>query len=238
MDVLNYINQISIDCVIFGYKEQQLKVLISKLNYKGDFYALPTGFIFQEEDVEVAAKRIVQERTGIKDIYLEHFNIFGKANRKRKEFIDELIKLNYIDSENEQKNNPLYQWFTNRFVSIGYYSLVNIKKVKLQLTNLDESMEWYNIQEVPKLIMDHDEILQQACKRLHTDIDEKLNIFNLLPDQFTMKDVQEIYEAIFDKTFVRTNFQKKILDFNVLERLDKQYTGAKNKAPYLYRFKK
>ena len=70
------------------------------------------------------------------------------------------------------------------------------------------------------------------------DIDDKLNVFNLLPESFTMKEVQEIYETIFEREYIRTNFQKKILDMNVLERLEKKFTGAKNKAPYLYRFRR
>ena len=72
---------------------------------------------------------------------------------------------------------------------------------------------------------------------MRKDIDEKLNIFNLLPEKFTIADVQEIYETVFERKYDRTNFQKKILEFNVLERLEKKFTGAANKAPYLYRFK-
>lgn len=233
----NYMNEVAIDCVIFGYENRQLKVLISKLNFKGDFYALPSGFIFRDEDVDAAAKRILFERTGLQDIYLEEFNVFGKANRKRKEFLDRLIKLNYSESELEKTNSPMYKWFTNRFISIGYYALVNIKEVKPQISKIDASIDWYSIHQLPGLIMDYPEVLDKAHKRLKNDIDVKFNAFNLLPEKFTMKEVQEIYETIFEKKFVRTNFQRKILNMDVLERLEKKYTGAKNKAPYLYRIK-
>lgn len=233
----NYMNEVAIDCVIFGYENRQLKVLISKLNFKGDFYALPSGFIFRDEDVDAAAKRILFERTGLQDIYLEEFNVFGKANRKRKEFLDRLIKLNYSESELEKTNSPMYKWFTNRFISIGYYALVNIKEVKPQISKIDASIDWYSIYQLPDLIMDYPEVLDKAHKRLKNDIDVKFNAFNLLPEKFTMKEVQEIYETIFEKKFVRTNFQRKILNMDVLERLEKKYTGAKNKAPYLYRIK-
>jgi 8-oxo-dGTP diphosphatase len=84
--------------------------------------------------------------------------------------------------------------------------------------------------------MGHNTIVSEALHTFLTNIDEKLSAFNLLPDTFTMKEVQELYETIFDKRFVRTNFQKKILDFNVLERLEKKFTGAANKAPYMFRF--
>lgn len=86
------------------------------------------------------------------------------------------------------------------------------------------------------MIMDHNEIVEKALEILRLTLDPKLNAFKLLPDTFTMKEVQELYEAIFEKPFARNNFQKKILGFNTLERLDKKFTGAANKAPYLYRF--
>ena len=234
----NYINQVQIDCVIFGYEEAQLKVLVTKLNYKGNFYALPSGYIYQAEDTDHAAKRILKERTGISDIYLEQFKIFGKADKGRKEFLDDLIKLNYPNQANISAKNPNYQWFINRFISIGYYALVDIKKTTPTLAEIHESIEWYNVHSLPKLIMDYDDIFHEGLEAMKRDIDEKLNVFNLLPESFTMKEVQEIYETIFEKEYIRTNFQKKILDMNVLERLEKKYTGAKNKAPYLYRFRR
>lgn len=242
MNVLNnrnYMNHISIDCVIFGYEDSKIKVLLSKLKFKGDFYDLHSGFVKLDEDVDDAAKRILEDRTGITNIYLEEFKVFGKANRKNKEFLDSLIQMNYFDETEvaSLKSGFAYEWFTNRFVSIGYYSLVNIKKVKPKLTAIDESIEWYDVNDVPELIMDHNEVLVEALKSLKEDIDKKFNAFNLLPTTFTMNEIQDIYETIFDRTYTRSNFQKKILEMDVLERLEKKFTGAKNKAPYLYRMK-
>jgi 8-oxo-dGTP diphosphatase len=235
----NYLNHIAIECVIFGYEDHKLKILLSKLKFKGDFHDLYSGFIKQDEDVDEAAKRILEIRTGITDIYLEEFKVFGKADRKNKEFFDNLIKMNYVDKKEitALKMSDIYKWYTNRYISIGYYSLVNIKKVKPKLTPIDESIEWYDVNEVPALIMDHNEILVEALKSLKEDIDKKFNAFNLLPDTFTMNEIQDIYETIFDRTYTRSNFQKKILEMDVLERLEKKFTGAKNKAPYLYRMK-
>ena len=88
------------------------------------------------------------------------------------------------------------------------------------------------------MIMDHNEMVNFALESLREKLDEKLIGFNLLPETFTMKEVQELYEAVYNKPFARNNFQKKMLDLNVLERLEKVYTGAANKAPYLYRFRK
>jgi ADP-ribose pyrophosphatase YjhB (NUDIX family) len=241
MDVIsdkNYIPQVAIDCVIFGYENGTLKVLLSKLDFKGDFYALHSGFIGQDEDLEDAAKRILEDRTGIKDIYLQEFKVFGKADQKRRNFLDRLIASNYADAETfQQETRKAYAWFTKRFISIGYYALVDIKKVEPKLTKFDISIDWYPIHDVPELIMHYDEVLKVGLQVLKEDIDQKFNAFNLLPEKFTIKEVQQIYETIFERKFTRSNFQKKILDMDVLERLEKKFTGAKNKAPYLYRMK-
>ena len=88
------------------------------------------------------------------------------------------------------------------------------------------------------MIMDHNQLVEKALGTLRLNLDQKLIAFNLLPETFTMKEVQELYESIFDKPFARNNFQKKILDLNVLERLEKKFTGAANKAPYVYTWKR
>lgn len=232
----DYIQQVSIDCVIFGFQEKQLKVLIPKLNFQGDFWALPSGFILQDEDIDAAARRIQEGRTAIKNIYLEQFRVFGETRRTSRKFFEQMITLNEGTLGEKRFNKKEFEWMTKRFLSIGYYALVDINKVVPKKNNIDESIEWYNINELPAMIMDHNQIVEKALETLRSNLDEKLIAFNLLPETFTMKEVQELYEAIFDKPFARNNFQKKILDLNVLERLEKKFTGAANKAPYLYRF--
>jgi hypothetical protein len=234
----NYIQQLSIDCVIFGYQDKQLKVLVPKLNFRGDFWALPGGFIDQDESIDEAAHRILESRTGINDIYLEQFWVFGETGRSNKPFLEQLIELNEETLGPQQFNRKEFEWVTRRFISIGYYALVDINKVMPQKHEIDQSIEWYTIKELPPMIMDHNEIVAKALATLRVNLDEKLIAFNLLPETFTMKEVQELYEAIYDRPFARNNFQKKILDLNVLERLEKKFTGAANKAPYLYRFHK
>lgn len=234
-----YIPQLAIDCVIFGYKERELKVLISKLNFKGDFYSLPSGFILQSESVEEAANRTLEERTGISNIFLQHFKIFGEAERTNKLFLENVFKLNkehFVGDIGLSKED--FEWFTSRFISLGYYALVDINKVMPTKTNLDESMEWYNINEIPTMIMDHNEMIEKAIESLRLNLDTNIIVLNLLPETFTMKEVQDLYETIFEKTYARNNFQKKILELNVLERLEKKFTGSANKAPYLYKFKR
>ena len=236
-DEENFINQLSIDCVIFGYKERELKVLVPKINLSKDLWALPGGFIQQDESIDEAAQRILQERTGLIDIFLEQYRVFGQTERSNKEVFEEfsLIKNELLEQHPFSKSD--ITWLSKRFVSIGYYALVDINKVNPQTGNFDESIDWYNIKDLPKMIMDHNEMVAHALETLRQNLDHKLIGFNLLPETFTMKEVQELYEAIYDKPFARNNFQKKVLDMNVLERLEKKFTGAANKAPYLYKFK-
>ena len=234
----DYIPQVSIDCVIFGYRDKELKVLVSKLNLEGNFWSLAGGFVNQKEDIDTAAYRILHERTGITEIYLEQFYIFGKAARNNIAFLEKVMALNPPTGDQQGITREIYDWFNNRFVSIGYYALVDINKVIPQKAQLDKVIDWYHVKDLPDLIMDHNEIVIKALESLRENLDQKLIAFNLLPETFTMKEVQELYEAIYDKPFARNNFQKKILDLNVLERLEKKFTGAANKAPYLYRFRK
>ncbi|WP_304234436.1 NrtR DNA-binding winged helix domain-containing protein [Jiulongibacter sediminis] len=235
-----YIPQVAIDCVIFGFRDKKLSVLISKLHLKGEIYGLPSGFIKQDEGLEDAAQRILKERTGLSEIYLEHFKNFGNANRTNRDVIQRIMEYNTdffagldrFDIKNE------FEWLSQRFISICYYALVDINKVTPTKTEMDESLEWYDIHALPGLMMDHKEIVDLALESLRQNLDKNIIILNLLPEKFIMKEVQDLYETVFETTYARNNFQKKILDLGVLDRLEKKFTGAQNKAPYLYRFKK
>jgi len=230
----NYISNISIECVIFGYEEKELKVLISKSKFGTGIWNLPGGYIKKNEGIDKAASRILKERTNLENIYLEQFRVFGDENR----IIDSKFR-DLLMAELSQKYNVAdAEWITSRFICVGFYALVEINKVTPQIGELDESLEWRSIKDIPEMIHDHNEILNYALETLRQNLDHKLIGFNLLPETFTMREVQELYEAVYDKQFMMNNFQKKILELNVLERLEKKFTGAQNKAPYLYRFKR
>lgn len=233
----HYINQLSIDCVIFGYQQKQLKVLVPKLDFKGNFWTLPGGFILQEEGIDQAAQRILEKRTGIKDIYLEQYRVFGDIPRNNHDAMDEMRLLNKEKFADFKMKSKFLKWLSQRFISIGYYALVDINKVVPKLMDIDQSIDWYDINDLPQMIMDHREQVRKALDALRLNLDNKLLGFNLLPEKFTMKELQQLYETVYDKPFRRNNFQKKMLDLGVLERLDKKFTGAANKAPFLYRFK-
>jgi 8-oxo-dGTP diphosphatase len=236
-DEKNLIQQLSIDSVIFGYKNKELKVLVPQLNFKNPLFSLPGGFILQDESIDLAAKRILEERTGLTNIFLEQYRVFGETDRTNFDLIDNLNDLgkeNFLDLGIEESD---ISWIKKRFVSIGYYALVDINKVSPRITGFDKDINWHNIKDLPKMIMDHNQMVSYALETLRQNLDHKLIGFNLLPETFTMKEVQELYEAVYDKPLARNNFQKKMLDLDVLERLEKKFTGAANKAPYLYRFK-
>lgn len=227
-----YISNLSIDCVIFGYEANEIKVLLSKFKFGQGTWTLPGGYVMWEESIEQAATRTLKERTGLENIYLEQFRVFGAADR----IIGSEIR-NTLKEELSEKYNPAdAEWITGRFVCVGFYALVDINKVNPEPGELDQSLEWHSLKDIPKMIHDHNDILNYALEALRQNFDQKLIGFNLLPETFTMKEVQELYEAVFNKPFATNNFPKKILDLNVLERLEKKFTGARNKAPYLYRF--
>lgn len=240
MNILNkedYIEQVSIDCAIFGFHDRQLRVLLPKVKILKDIWTLPGGFILQSESLDEAALRILAERTGIRDIYLEQFKVFGSLERSSPGLMQEIMDSHKDTFEELGLTADDVRWLQRRFISIGYYALVDIHKVVPEISELDESCEWYDIKELPPLAFDHAKIVLNALDNLRLMLNHKLIGFNLLPETFTMKEVQDLYETILDKPFRRNNFQKMILDLDILERLEKKFTGAANKAPYLYRFK-
>lgn len=232
-DGRGFLPGLSIDCVIIGFHEGQLKVLL--LQFKNtDAFALPGGFIHETEDLDEAARRILRERTGLYDIYLDQFHVFGAENRRDADTQRQLMA---------SVGRPLTDnhWLLRRFVSISYYALVDFTKASPTPDVLSDSCAWYDLNSLPGLIFDHTAMVQKALETLRSQLDEKLIDLNrraapLLPDTFTMADLQRLYETILGKPLQRTNFQRKILSLGVLERLEKKMSGGAHKAPYLYRF--
>jgi ADP-ribose pyrophosphatase YjhB (NUDIX family) len=227
-DDYDYLPGISIDCVIFGFHDNQLKITL--LNFKNtNSFALPGGFIKGEENLEEAAQRILKQRTGLSDIYLEQFYVFGNKNRRDNAMQAELMAARgVILSPNH--------YLLKRFISIGFYALIDFTKATPTPDALSDTCEWHDINTIPSLIYDHSLMVERALATLRLLLDQKLIGFNLLPKEFTMNELQNLYETILGKKILRTNFQRKMLSLGILERLDKKMTGAANKAPYLYRF--
>ncbi|MBL7818391.1 MAG: NUDIX hydrolase [Saprospiraceae bacterium] len=225
-----FIPQFSIDCVIFGFHDNELKVLLSKLP-KLDYWSVQGGFIQKEEDIDIAAVRILKDLTSLDNIYLKQFQTFGKAKRSEYSYaIKQVLKEQNIDFD-------AIPFLQQRFISIGYYSLVDFQKVTPSVNLYFESSAWHDINKLPPLIFDHTEMIGTALETLRQTLDYQLIGFNLMPETFTMKELQRLYETILGEPLKRNNFQEKILNLNILERLEKQFTGGAHKAPYLYCFK-
>lgn len=225
-----YLPGVSVDTVIFGFHNDKLKVLLLRF-WHTPYYVVPGGYVRKEEDLDDAALRILQERTKLENIFLEQFFASGNNNLFREKVAKETLKK--MIGKFPQSN-----WFDQRFVSICYYALIDDTKVNPITEYFFTEVKWFDINKLPKLLYDHDSIILKALHRLQGDLDEKLVGFNLMSETFTMAQLQKLYEAVYQKKFVRTNFQRKMLSLNVLERLEKQYNGKSHKAPYLYRFAK
>lgn len=225
-----YMAGVSVDTVIFGFHNDKLKALMLRFG-NTPYFVLPGGFIRKEENLDDAALRLLQERTGLKNIYLEQFYTSGNTSRSREDIAKELMQKMIGEIPNSN-------WFNQRFVSVCYYALVDDTKVNPVTEAFFTEVKWFDINKLPKTLYDHDAIIGKALKRLQSDLDEKLVGFNLMSEAFTMNELQKLYEAVYQKKFVRTNFQRKMLSLGVLERLEKQYSGKSHKAPYLYKFLK
>ena len=224
----DYLSHLSVDCVIFGFHGHKLKVVLPTL--KGvRLCMLPGGYVLRQEGLHEAAQRILLERTGLTNIYLEQFSVFGAPERSNLGKLQDFFPNNNIVLTDQH-------WIMQRFISIGYYALVDFSQVVTKASVFDESCDWYDVQQLPDLAFDHADIIQKALETLRLMLDHKLLIFNLLPGSFTMKDLQALYETILDKPLRRDNFQRKMLGMGILQRVEKKFTGAANKAPYLYRF--
>ena len=217
------------DSVIFGFNGKQLKILLLEY-HNTDYFALPGGFVKRDENVDDAVKRGLRERTGLEDIYLEQFYTFGDVSRPAPDVMQTILK------NNGYQVNKDY-WMFDRFVSIGYYALINYEKVNPLPDELSDSINWYSLDQLPALMMDHEQIVDKALQTLRANLDTKLVGINLLPQKFTMKDLQKVYEAVLGQKLRRTSFQRKMLSKELLVRHEKLFGGGAHKAPYLYSFK-
>jgi 8-oxo-dGTP diphosphatase len=222
---------LSVDCVIFGFHQNSLKVLLMKLKNLKD-WSLPGGFINQNENLDDSAVRILHERTGLDQIFLHQFKAFGKVDRAPNDHAKEFLKRNQLDEKWED-------WFSRRFVTIGYYALVEYSKVKEPQPDFtSDECEWYPLENLPSMMIDHRDIIVTAYEELKKNLNHHPVGLNLLPKKFTMPELQSLYETILGKKLDRRNFQRKMLSFDILIKTHERRTGGSHKAPVLYQFDK
>ncbi len=220
----NYLAHISIDCVVFGFHEGLLKVLLLEVKDEGERY-LPGGFLLKKEPIEMAANRILKERTGLDEIFLQQFHVFGDPDRSKQHF--DMYKDMIAPEEN---------WFTNRFLTIGYYALVDFCETNPAPDQFSAKCSWNDLNDLPVLKLDHALILKTALDALRLQLNYQPIGYNLMPKEFTMPELQKLYETILDKKLDRRNFQRRMLGFGILTRSEQPRKGGAHKAPYLYSF--
>jgi ADP-ribose pyrophosphatase YjhB (NUDIX family) len=216
-----FLPHISADPVIFGFEHNELKVLLLKTNYRQK-WLLPGGYVKKDEDLDEAVKRILKERTGVADVYLEEFGVFGRKNRSESYF--------------EDFDETLFQ--KQRFISVGYYALYNPSMLNIIPDQYSETCEWIflsKLQEI-ELAMDHREIIEKALLILRQKIAAIPIGRNLLPEKFTFPELQKLYEAVLGKELNRGNFYTKMKSLGILKKLEEQRRGGAHKAPDLYSF--
>ena len=201
---------VTTDCVIFGYDGKELKVLLIERGIEPfkGCWAFPGGFLNMDEDALAGARRELKEETGLVDAFIEQFHTFSEPGRDPR----------------------------GRVITIAHYALVKIQEVE----GGDDAAQarWFPIGEVPPLAFDHDRILRMAMSRLKERIHFEPVGFELLPDVFTMPQLQNLYEAILEVHFDRRNFASKMLKLGILEDTGDRPAGASSRIPVSYRFNK
>ncbi|MGB0837966.1 MAG: NUDIX hydrolase [Flavobacteriaceae bacterium] len=220
---------ISTSSVVFGFRDNQLHILVSKLKDL-NLWMIPTGYVFTSENIEDSAKRILSGRLGVKKLFLEQFHTFGNKDRATSKEENSVLFAQFSD------HPKIQNWLNQRFISIGYISLVRISDCKLSTDLYSDDVKWAPINDLPTLILDNASIVKQALNYLKTAYIHLPIAYSLLENKFTMKEVQTLYEQIYNKTTDRGNFQKRILKLDILKRHEKKMNGNAHRAPFLYSF--
>lgn len=203
---------LTVDCVVFGLDEDDLKVLLIERDippFAGK-WALPGGFVRIEETLEAAARRELREEAGLDIAYLEQLYTFGDLERDPRE----------------------------RVVTVAYYVLVKLSDFRVQAATDARSAAWFAVHDVPTLAFDHATILRLAHERLRGKVRYQPIGFELLPAKFTLRQLQHLYERVLDRPLDKRNFRKKIISMDLLIELDEVETDVAHRAARLYRFDK
>jgi 8-oxo-dGTP diphosphatase len=202
---------IAVDCIIFGFDQEKLKVLLIKRDFephKGE-WSLMGGFLKNNESLDEAGKRVLESLTGLTDIYLEQLYTYGEINRDD----------------------------ADRVISVAYFALINTTVFNEKYSNKQKA-KWFELEKIPKLIFDHETMIDKALKRLTRRSKNQPIGFELLPEKFTIPQLQKLYEAIWNTMLDKRNFRRKILSINVLKKLDEKEIGVSKKGAYFYTFDK
>jgi len=202
----------TLDCVIFGFDTKELKVLL--INRGEEPYyntlAIPGDFVQFEEEMDFAATRVLNELTGLENIYMEQLAAFADKDR--------------------------HPW--GRILTVAYYALINIKDYKLTASSFATDVNWVPVSEIKKLAFDHNQIVNKGLDRLRRRIRNRPVGFELLPKKFTLRQLQKLYEAILNEELDKRNFRRKFLKIDLLKALDEWEENVSHKPAQYYRFDK
>jgi 8-oxo-dGTP diphosphatase len=215
---------VSVDCVVFGYNDDGLRVLLIEQGFESGQYAVPGDLIFEDECLITAAGRVLFELTSLKNVFLKQFRAFGDPNR--------------VNAEKDQEFLKTFRDYPDRrVVTVAYYALVSLQDHTPEAASFAGQAKWISIDEVPELAFDHNEILNCAIETLRDQIESHHISFELLPRKFTLSQLQSLYEIVLRKKLDKRNFRK-----NVKKRmphvvpLDEKQTGVLHKPAQLFQF--
>lgn len=228
----HYLRNVSIDNVIFGYHKKELKVLLQRPQGI-DKWTLSGGYIKRTESIEEAAERIARERTGLKDLYLKQFKAFGSPLRTKDSSVSAKL-IGELAGVKTDKGN----WMFDYFVSLGFYTLTEFEMVKPTGEYYTEECQWWEISNLPPLILDHQIIIEEALKSLRLHIYQYPIGYELLPDKFTLPEITSLYETILEKKLDDRNFAKKLLATGIITKLNERRHIGPHRSPFLYVFNK
>lgn len=200
---------LAVDCVIFGFDEDKLKLLLYKRDFEPEKgkWSLMGGFLKRDENLDEAAYRVLAKITGLRNIFMEQLSAFSDINRDKAE----------------------------RVVSIAYYSLINIHDYDAKLLK-QYGAEWFPLGELPELIFDHADIVEKSLRRLKRKAKTQPIGFELLPETFTISQLKNLYEAIYQRTLDPANFRRKFMSMDLLNRLPIKEKNGSKKGAFLYSF--
>lgn len=198
---------VAVDCIIFGFDGAQLKALLVKRRFKPEKgkWSLIGGFLHKDEDADDAATRVLQELTGMSDIYMEQLSTFSDVSRDA----------------------------AQRVVTIAYFALINVADCKESLEAQHEA-KWFPLSEIPPMIFDHRSMLLKAKEQLRLKVAYDPIGFELLPEKFTLPQLQSLFEAIYEAPIDRRNFTKKMRSLGVLRKLAEKEKQSSKKGAFYY----
>ena len=222
---------IPVDCVVFGFDEDELKVLLIEQKQPDGKSAIklqkavPGDLVDENESLDEAAQRILLELTSLKGIYLKQFHAFGDPDR-----VSGLKDRDWLRSF---RTHP-----ERRVITIGYYSLVKMDDFNPQAASFAAKAQWVDVYKIPSLAFDHNNIVDQALQVLRHELMADHIGFELLPEKFTLSQLQKLYEIILDKKLDKRNFRKNIMRTDTVTPLEEKQSGVYHKPAQLFKVKR